>query len=86
MSATDADPMFSQLHELIQHGFPGDISSLPQTVRCYYSIVHNVHEMDGVLLHKNKVIILIVLKTKMLTMIHEGHLRQKKCKVNVLDG
>ena len=78
MSATDADPVLSQLRELVRHGFPSNISSLPQALRCYHSIVHNVHEVDGVLLHEDKVIIPYALKTKMLAMIHEGHLGQEK--------
>jgi hypothetical protein len=80
MSATDADPVLSQLRELVRHGFPSDISLLPEALRCYHSIVHSIHEVDGVLLHEEKVIIPDALKAKMLAMIHEGHLGQEKCK------
>ena len=80
MSVTDANIVLSYLCELNRHGFPRDKSLLPQALRCYHSIVHNVYEVNGVLLHEDKVIIPYKLKTKMLTMIHEGHLEQKKCK------
>ena len=41
--------------------------------------MHNVHEVGGLLLHKDKVIIQNALKTKMFAMIHEGHLGLDKC-------
>ena len=39
-----------------------------------------MHEVDGVLVHNNKVIIPLSLRPKMLSIIHEGHLGMEKCK------
>ena len=36
MSTTDADPVLSQLRELVRHGYLSNISSLPQALRCYF--------------------------------------------------
>ncbi len=79
-SETDADPVLTQLRELVRQGFPSDLSTLPEALRCYHSIVHNIHEVDGVLLHEDKVVIPRTLQAKMLACIHEGHLGQEKCK------
>ena len=48
ISAADIYLVLPQLRELIRHGFLGVISSLPQILKCYHSIVHNVNEVDGV--------------------------------------
>ena len=83
MSATDTNPVLSQLRKFVRHRFSTDISLLPQALRCYHSIVHNVHEVDSLLSHENKVILPDALKTKVFTIIHEGYVGQTKCKALV---
>jgi hypothetical protein len=85
-AATDDDPTLSRLRDLIRHGFPSDVSALPSNLRCYHSIVANVYEVDGVLLHEGKVLVPDALKPRMLAWIHEGHLGQEKCKALARDS
>jgi hypothetical protein len=85
-AATDDDPTLSRLRDLIRHGFPSDVSALPSNLRCYHSIVANLYEVDGVLLHEGKVLVPDALKPRMLAWIHEGHLGQEKCKALARDS
>jgi hypothetical protein len=85
-AATDDDPALSRLRDLIRHGFPSDLSALPSNLRCYHSIVANLYEVDGVLLHEGKVLVPDALKPRMLAWIHEGHLGQEKCKALARDS
>jgi hypothetical protein len=85
-AATDDDPTLSRLRDIIRHGFPSDVSALPSNLRCYHSIVANLYEVDGVLLHEGKVLVPDALNPRMLAWIHEGHLGQENCKALALDS
>ena len=78
--ATSADATLTKLHALIVNGFPLDTLSLSLELKAYQKLVADMHEVDGVLVHNNKVIIPLSLCLKMLSIISEGHLGIKKCK------
>jgi hypothetical protein len=86
-AATADDPTYSRLRDIIRHGFPSDVSALPSNLRCYHSIVANLNEVDGVLLHEGKVLVPDALNLRMLAWIHEGHgTKEVQSNVNLLSG
>ena len=76
-AATSADATLTELCALIVNGFP---SSLSSELKAYQKLVADMHKVDCVLVHNNKVIIPLSLHSKMLSVIHEGHLGIEKCK------
>ena len=78
--ATSADATLTELRALIANGFLSETSSLSSELKAYQKLVTDMHEVDGVLVHNNKVIISLSLRPKMLSIIHEGHLGMEKCK------
>ena len=81
-AATDSDATLSQLRELMRSGCPKDVTKLPADLRGYLSIIADVHEVNGVLLHEKQVIIPTALKPQMLTWVHEGHQGREKSKTS----
>ena len=79
--ATSTDATLTELHALIANGFPSETSSLSSELKAYQKLVADMHEVDGLLVHNNKVIIPLSLRPKMLSIIHEGYLRMEKCKL-----
>ena len=79
-AATDSDVTLSQLRELVRSGCPKDVTKLPPNLRRYLSIIADVHEVDGVLLHEGQVIIPTALQPQMLAWVHEGHQGREKSK------
>ena len=77
---TSADATFTGLRALIVNGFPSDTSPLSSELKAYQKLVTDMHEVDGVLVHSNEVIISLSLRPKMLSIIHEDHLEIGKCK------
>ena len=78
--ATSADAKLTELRALIVNGFPSDTSPLSSELKAYQKLVTEMHEVDDVLVHNNKVIIPLSLRSKMLSIIPKGHLVLKKCK------
>ena len=77
--ATSADATLTELRALIANGFPSETSSLSSELKAYQKLMADMHEIDGVLVHNN-LIILLLLRPKMLGIIHEGHLGMEKYK------
>ena len=71
----------SHPRDLIRTGFPADISSLPPDIKKYHSIAMDIHEVNDILMHHDKVIISAFLQPLMPNWFHEGHLGRNKCKM-----
>ena len=79
-NAISSDATLTELRALIAYGFPSDTSSLSSELKAYQKLVADMHEVDGLLVHNNKVILLLSLRLKMLNIIHENHSGIEKCK------
>ena len=56
-----------------RHGWPKHIKTVPETIKTYFSEQGFPSESDGLLLHGDRIVIPKVLRSEILSKIHEGH-------------
>jgi len=74
------DEEIQLLREYLRNGFPDDNSKLSGNLRQYRALAADLYEQDGLILHKNRILIPSGLRKDILFRIHEGHLGMDKCK------
>ena len=78
--ATASDRTMQQLLTVVRNGWPKSFKSSHVDVRPYWHVRDEIHEIEGVLLKGNCVIIPLAMRSEMLKLIHEGHLGVEKCR------
>ena len=77
--ATNEDQSMQKLKIYIQHGWPEELSRVPEEIREYWHLRDQLSEADGILLKGEKLIIPQNLRGSMLDRIHMGHMGVTKC-------
>ena len=73
------DPLLCSLAETIIAGWPEDIKDLPNALRPYHTYQDVMTIEDGLILHREALIIPPSERGKVLKSIHKGHLGISKC-------
>ena len=58
---------------LIRRGMPDSGLELDKSLREYHRFRHDLHEVDGVLCYRNRIMVPTALRTKVLMGIHAAH-------------
>jgi len=75
---TAACPELSRLRECLRDGFP--VKSSSWQITAYSKIAPDIIDADGILLHKDRIIVPLSMRDAMLRLVHEGHLGIEKTK------
>jgi transposase InsO family protein len=78
--ATSRDPVLNCLKRHVLEGWPDDQIDCPLKIRSYWTFKEDISYQDGLLFKSDKVIVPKVLRSEMLSRIHESHLGINKCK------
>ncbi len=78
--ATSRDPVLNCLKRHVLEGWPDDQIDCPLEIRSYWTFKEDISYQDGLLFKSDKVIVPKVLRSEMLSRIHESHLGINKCK------
>ena len=78
--AMSRDPVLNCLKRHVLEGWPDDQIDCPLEIRSYWTFKEDISYQDGLLLKSDKVIVPKVLRSEMLSRIHESHLGINKCK------
>jgi hypothetical protein len=77
---TDRDSDLLKLKQYLTDGFPSGSALLSAELKQFKKIASDIYDMDGLLFVHGKLIVPKVLRSEMLTILHEGHLGIEKCK------
>ena len=77
---TATDPELSQLMEFLRNGFPINKSRLSIELQQFQKLLPEMYELDGLLLHNHKLVVPKSMRSRMLDLVHEGHLGVEKCR------
>jgi len=78
--ATESDTNMQQLLSVVRHGWPKSFKSVHPSLRQYWNVRDEIHEVEGVLFKGNCIIVPLTMRPAMLQLIHEGHLGVEKCR------
>ena len=78
--ATAEDDCLVMLQQLAQSGWPSDRRTVPERVRHYWNARDQVHEVEGLMFLREKLIVPAVLRKEMLNLVHESHQGIEKSK------
>ena len=78
--ATISDKVLQQLAQILKAGWPTNIVNVPQDVRDYWNIRHEVHIAENLLFIGDRLIVPVSKRKDILKLIHEGHFGIEKCK------
>ena len=78
--ATNQDAQLQRLRQLIECGWPSNITNVPEELREYWKVHEDLCIADGLILMGDRLVIPTSRRTKVLKSIHEGHLGIEKCK------
>jgi transposase InsO family protein len=79
-AATEADTDLSQMLTYAKSQWPDRRSSVPHGVHKYWNLRNDITEEAGVLFFGDRIIVPPSLRQEMLSLIHESHLGENKCK------
>ena len=71
--ATDADEELKLLSSAVQSGFDKTQHLTHPTIRRYYNVRDEIWIQDGILMFKNRIIIPLSLRKKVLSALHSAH-------------
>lgn len=70
---TTSDNMMAHLVSIIEFGFPAFHHELPPALQEYYQFWEHLYTVDGVILHKDRIVIPPSLRPHILTILHSAH-------------
>ena len=70
---TQEDKTMLKIMDRIRCGMPDSGLELDNLLREYHRFRHDLHEVDGVLCYRDRIVILAALRTKVLIGIHAAH-------------
>lgn len=79
MSQTDLDPQLIVLKEVILQGWPGSRDKCQQEVQPFWNFRDELSVVDGIIMKGPKIVIPNSLRSKMLEVVHTGHMGTEKC-------
>ena len=71
--ATASDPETIALTSTVESGFPTSKQQLPPNLRPYHQFRDNLHTIDGVIMYKERIVILPMLRQNVLNTLHCAH-------------
>lgn len=71
--AATSDPECISLTQLVENGFPSDISSLDMRMQSYWKIRDGLSNQDGITLYEGRVVIPAALRKEVLECLHSAH-------------
>ncbi|XP_057378537.1 uncharacterized protein K02A2.6-like [Daphnia carinata] len=77
--ATAEDPTLQLVKKLTLKGWPDHKSQCPVPAKPYWTVKHDIAEVDGLLLYKERLIVPTSLRQEVLKGIHSGHFGETKC-------
>ena len=75
------DSELIQLSKLIMSGWPDTQSQVSDFVKSYWNFSDELSILNGIVLKGSRIVIPKAMRTEILNQIHDGHLRQSKCKL-----
>ena len=72
---TERDELLQQLSEVINNGWPKDITNVPEQVRPWWTIRYELAIIDGVVFKGPTVVIATSMRADMLKRLHVSHQR-----------
>ena len=72
-SESRKDRSISTLVDLICHGFPAAKKDMPSEIACYWEFRNDLSTMDGVAIYKDRIVIPLSLRQKILENLHSAH-------------
>ena len=79
-TATSTDKVLQQLLQILNVGWPNNITNVPQDVCEYWNARNEIHVAENLLLMGDRLIVPTVKCSSVLQLIHESHLGIPKCK------
>lgn len=74
----EEDKVLNKLREQIQE-WPDSIKKTPKELRPFWTVREDITECDGILLKGDQIIIPEIMKSEILTLIHQGHMGIQLC-------
>ncbi|CAL4067943.1 unnamed protein product, partial [Meganyctiphanes norvegica] len=71
--ATASDETLHKLSDIIETGFPDTCADLPQQLKMFYQLRHNLSTVDGIILYNDRVLIPPSLRANVLATLHAAH-------------
>lgn len=84
--ATTSDAQLSTLREQVTVGWPESVTTVPKSIRQYWSVKDCISVEDGVLFLGNRLIIPETMQKEYLDRIHSGHLGVTKCQLRAKES
>ena len=69
-----------QLKQQMVQGWPDREHEIPQNLATYWNIRHELSQAEGLIFKDHQLVIPTAMRSNMLNLIHESHLRIEKCK------
>ena len=79
-TATSTDKVLQQLLQILNVGWPNNMTNVPQDVREYWNARNEIHVAENFLFMGDRLIVPTAKRSSVLQLIHEGHLGIQKCK------
>ena len=79
-AATQCDDQMQRLHQYISTGWPTNINSVPVSLRGFWTVRHNLHSAENLILLNNRIVIPLAMRKYLLGCIHQGHMGIEKSK------
>lgn len=70
---TKADPVLTEVQELIKHGWPESMQELPQTLQPFWCLRDELVMLDGLVMKGNRILVPTAMREDLLQRLHEGH-------------
>ena len=70
---TKADPVLTELQELIKNSWPESMQDLPQILQPYWCLKDELTMLDGLVMKGNRILVPTVMRQDLLQRLHEGH-------------
>ena len=80
---TTKDPILNTLTQTIYRGWPDKQEKCPEALHDYWNFREELTVEDGLILKGDCIVVPPTLRKEFLSIIHQGHLGQKKCLLRV---
>lgn len=71
--STTCDPVMRMLSDIVTDGFPPRKEQLPEQVRSFFAFRDDLSLLDGVVMHKDRIVIPPNLRPRILSTLHSAH-------------
>ena len=82
-SETACDETLQLLIQTATHGWPRKFSAVPEPVKPYWNVRNEISVIDGIVFKSEKFVIPTLLRDKLVTFAHDGHMGMSKCKTRL---